>query len=121
MARDDILLDLTAKIQTVHHRHHYIADNQVGNFLFGNFKTFPSVGCLKNLVTPLEYHPQISQNVGVVVNGKQSKSVVGRCGIVGGCVGGAVGGDLVDFLKRKSAGVLAGLNRQNLVNQFRKP
>ena len=47
-------LQLLGELQPVHHRHHHIADDQVGHFALCHLQSFLAVGSLEHHVTVLQ-------------------------------------------------------------------
>lgn len=45
MARQFIGLELLTQLNAIHHRHHYRADDQIGNFLEGQIQTCLPIHC----------------------------------------------------------------------------
>ena len=59
---------LFCKHQTVHHRHHYIANHQIGHFPLGNFQSLLAIGSLQNNVGILQKGMLILADVVIIIN-----------------------------------------------------
>ena len=65
-----ILLDLRTEGESVHHRHHHIADNQVGHTLLSQTQTILSIRSLDDIVLTGKEHTQIAADILIVVDDK---------------------------------------------------
>ena len=114
MARCKVILHLLAELQTIHHGHHYIADNQVGHIAQGDFQSLLAIGSFADGVERCKDGAQIGTDVGIVVDDEDGQFfggfLLGVCGsrlLLLGDVGHFLG-----FRVRRS------FSAQNLVDQF---
>ena len=75
MRSGGIGFELLCKLQTIHHRHHNIADYQVGHLLLSHFQSFFTVGSLQDKEVVLQQCALILSYVVVVVDNQYRRFI----------------------------------------------
>lgn len=77
VARHEVPLHVLAELQTVHHGHHHVGDNQVGHYLVGYVEALLAVLSLVDDVLGRQNGAQEDAYVGIVVDYEYLRSGVG--------------------------------------------
>ena len=75
MTGGDIILHETAKLQTVHHRHHHIAYHQLGNIFLCHSQSLLTVLCFHHIILPGEYRPLIRPHARIVIDYQYKRTI----------------------------------------------
>ena len=68
-------LQFFCELQAIHHRHHHIANHQIGNFLFGYLQSFLTIYCFHNDIIILQESMLILANIVVIIDDQDSWAI----------------------------------------------
>ena len=70
-----IRLQLFSKLQSVHNRHHHIANHQVRHLFQGDSQTLFTIGGLKNNILILQKSTLILTDIGIIINNQNCRAI----------------------------------------------
>ena len=75
MARRNVLLQLTRKLQAIHDRHHHVADYQLRHLVPRLLQALATVCCLRDIIPVFQDRPQIGPHPVVVIDDEHQRAV----------------------------------------------
>ena len=75
MRGSGIRLQLFGKLQSVHNRHHHIANHQVGYLFYSYGQSLFTIGGLKNNILILQKRTLILTDIGIIINNQNCRAI----------------------------------------------
>ena len=75
MRGSGIRLQLFGKLQSVHNRHHHIADHQVGHLFYSYGQSLFTISSLKNNILILQKRTLILSDIGIIINNQNCRAI----------------------------------------------